>query len=123
MLSKHKTLLVVEDDTDIREGLRDFFQIEGYPVMLAENGEDALEILKSLVTKPKLIFLDLQMPQMSGQEFLRQMKEDPQLEGLDIPVVVISASAQNDHRHPLAGFIKKPLEADELLTYAERFCF
>jgi CheY-like chemotaxis protein len=82
-------LLVVDDDPAIRETLADLLQDEGYVVMTAINGKEALTRLRAGSARPCVILLDLMMPVMSGAEFYAEMRSDPAL--ADIPVVVISA--------------------------------
>src|SRR3954469_1683244 len=84
-----KTLMVVDDDTVIRESLADVLQEEGYSVVTAIHGEDALTKLRGGMPVPCLILLDLMMPVMTGGEFFAAQQADPAIAG--IPVVVISA--------------------------------
>ena len=81
-------ILVVDDDPESRELLSDLLNKEGYLVVCAEDGRQALDYMSS--STPGLILLDLMMPKMSGWEFLAQQKNDPRL--ASIPVVVISGS-------------------------------
>src|SRR5438445_13017963 len=89
-----QSLMVVEDDADIREALVDILNDEGFTVYEARNGVEALEHLRILETAelPCLIFVDLRMPLMDGWEFLAQQKLDVRL--ASIPVVVLSATAK-----------------------------
>lgn len=79
-----RTILVVDDDTDMRECLRDVLADEGYLVVLAPSGKVALGLLPSL-QRPCGIILDVTMPVMSGPELYRAMRAIPAL--ADIPVV------------------------------------
>jgi CheY-like chemotaxis protein len=81
------TVLVVDDDADLREALRDLLRDEGYAVTLASNGKEALELLPSL-KRPCGIVLDIAMPVMSGTEFYQAMIAIPAF--ADIPVVVLT---------------------------------
>ena len=67
-MNERKTVLVVDDEPDIRESLRDALEDEGYRVAVARNGKEALDILPTL-EKPVAIILDIIMPVMSGAEF------------------------------------------------------
>ncbi len=80
-------VLVVDDDTDLRESLGDVLRDEGYAVTLASNGRQALELLPGL-PRPCAVVLDLAMPVMSGPEFYRAMSAVPAL--ADIPVVILT---------------------------------
>src|SRR5947208_1208498 len=81
-------LLVVEDDTDIREALTEGLTEAGFSVHAVEDGAAALHLMASW--KPDLIVLDLMMPRMTGWQLMTEMKEHPALR--DIPVVVITAA-------------------------------
>jgi CheY-like chemotaxis protein len=80
-------VLVVDDDTDLRESVGDVLRDEGYAVTLASNGREALELLPGL-RRPCAVVLDLAMPVMSGTEFYRAMSALPAL--ADIPVGVLT---------------------------------
>ncbi|HEX4802185.1 MAG TPA: response regulator [Myxococcaceae bacterium] len=110
-------ILVVEDDDDIRDSLKELLEEEGYQVDTAANGEQALNRLRG--EAPQLILLDLMMPVMDGWEFQRQLRNSPSLSG--VPIIVISASKFS--REPLnaAAFIPKPLDAGVLLETIESF--
>ncbi|TCZ80261.1 response regulator [Lysobacter sp. N42] len=83
------SLLVVEDNREIRKSLRDLFTLEGFAVEEAGNGREALERLDA-GSHPSMIVLDLVMPVMDGWEFLRQMRARPER---DTPVVVLTSLA------------------------------
>jgi two-component system response regulator CpxR len=85
---KQHTLLVVDDDRDMREALRDVLVEEGYRVVLAADGKVALGLLPSL-PRPCGVILDITMPVMSGIEFYRAMIAAPDL--ADIPVVFLTS--------------------------------
>jgi CheY-like chemotaxis protein len=81
------TVLVVEDDSELREILTSVLEREGHQVLQASNGREALEVLRS--NEPALVLLDLMMPVMSGPELLEVMLSDARLRR--VPVVVVSA--------------------------------
>lgn len=81
------TVLVVDDDSDLRESLGDVLRAEGYAVTLASNGREALDLLPGL-KRPCAVVLDIAMPVMSGTEFYRAMSKVPAL--ADIPVGILS---------------------------------
>jgi CheY-like chemotaxis protein len=83
------TVLVVDDDDDIREGVQSFLESEGHPTHGAANGREALSLLRNQPEPPRLILLDLMMPVMSGWEVLVELDVDPFLRG--IPVAIMSA--------------------------------
>jgi two-component system chemotaxis response regulator CheY len=112
-----KTILIVEDDTDIRESLRDAFEDEGYQVRCAANGLEGLEALRKFEA-PSIVLLDLVMPLMSGNELYAAMQADPKL--ADIPVIILTS----DPSRAPSGVVllKKPIQIRTLLTTVERLC-
>ncbi len=112
MRSFKEKILVVDDDPDIRQILCDRIQVLGYQVATAENGIEALE--KVGQEEPDLIFLDLQMPQLSGMQVLKKVKERP-----DLPVIIISAfgtieKAVEAMKEGAFDFITKPFCPDHI---------
>lgn len=113
-------ILIVEDDHDIRETFREVLELEGYRVLTAANGREALE-----ETSPGeavcLILLDLMMPVMNGWEFLETRSGNPAL--AQAPVVVITAAGTRPDKVPQATqIIKKPVEIDALIDVVSRYC-
>jgi CheY-like chemotaxis protein len=76
--TEKSVILIVDDDADSRELLSELLAKEGYAVVCAENGRDALDYLSRSI--PSLIILDLMMPIMSGWEFRERQRADPQIE-------------------------------------------
>ncbi|MFY1829316.1 response regulator [Myxococcus fulvus] len=116
-----QTLLVVDDDLDIRDALQDAFELEGYAVLLAADGLEALAQLKQQDTPPHLILLDLMMPRMDGFAFREALRHDTAL--ADIPVVVASADLHLEsaaRELDVAGCLRKPLDLHELLSTVKR---
>lgn len=118
-----KTLLVVEDESDIREIFKLILEADGYRVETAANGQEALNCLK-ILPPPNLILLDLMMPVMNGWEFLQMRESMPQLK--EIPIVVISAFL--DKLQPggvldgAAGFLRKPFDINAVLEMIKKCC-
>src|SRR5258706_14472013 len=83
-----KTILLIEDDPDIREELADVLDARGYHVLVAANGKAGLDLLATMES-PCLILLDLMMPVMHGWEFLEAKAKTAALS--EIPVVILSA--------------------------------
>jgi CheY-like chemotaxis protein len=113
-------VMVIEDDFAIRETLREVLEDEGYGVVWASNGQEALAQLRS--HSPRLILLDLMMPVMDGWEFRSAQRRDPAL--ASIPVIVISADHALDQKvSTLAadGWLAKPFELDALLATLQRY--
>jgi CheY-like chemotaxis protein len=118
----HRTLLLVEDDDDVRDAMAGSLRDEGYVVAEAGNGRLALDWLQNN-DDPCLILLDLWMPGMSGIELHGQMVLDPRLKAL--PLVVVSAAGDAQERATemgALGFLRKPLDLKDLLATVERYC-
>ena len=113
-------ILVVEDDFDIRESLRELLEAEGYRVKTAENGEVALQILSNMRRRPCLLLLDLMMPVMDGWALMGALQDDDVY--ATIPVVVVSAAGDADAPRRAARFIKKPYNLEALLDCVESYC-
>ena len=111
-----KTILVVEDDTELRETVRDFLEEEGYGVKVAPNGAVALEMLRSY--RPCLILLDLQMPELDGWQFHEALKSDPKLSDLH----VLLSTSHSDRAPVGVPLLKKPLHLDQLSDYVKNHC-
>jgi len=116
------TVLVVEDDGDIRDELADVIEDSNYRTIRAANGAVALQKLRG-GPRPCVILLDLMMPVMDGREFLAAQQSDAALK--EIPVVVLSAhidGARGGPQMSAAAFLKKPIDLAELLSTIARFC-
>lgn len=110
-----KSILIVEDDHDIRDAVSEFLSESGFSVQAAENGARALELLRSGFI-PDLILLDLMMPVMDGFAFREEQLKEPRISG--IPIVVMSADgniSQKRSRITAADYLKKPLDIYRLL--------
>ncbi len=105
-------VLVVDDDPDIRETLREVIEAEGFAVVCAANGRAALDAL-STGLRPSLIVLDLMMPSMSGWELLAAIRADRSL--ADLPVAVISAAGGRAPPPGATCFLRKPIDLDTLI--------
>jgi CheY-like chemotaxis protein len=112
--------MVVDDDAEIRDAVTDLLERNGYEVVPAGNGREALAELKSGGLRPALILLDLMMPVMDGQEFCAEQQSDPTLR--DIPVVVFTAfgaALEQMKEVEAMPHLDKPVQADELLDSVE----
>ena len=113
------TVLVVDDDEMIQESIREVLADEGYEVVLAQNGMEALAMLRDGV-QPTLILLDLMMPVMDGWQFRAEQKKDPKLAA--IPVVVITAAGSAVKNTIEANeFMTKPVRLEDLLAVVKRY--
>jgi two-component system, cell cycle sensor histidine kinase and response regulator CckA len=108
-----RSLLVVEDDADIRETLDGLLSMEGFQVIGCSNGREALDWLRTS-PKPDVILLDLMMPVMDGWQFRVAQKHDPEI--ANIPVVALSADATAKAAAIDAdAYLKKPVEYETLI--------
>jgi len=105
-------ILVVDDDTDFREGLRAALEMKGYQVEEAGNGKEALEQIEK--KPPLLVLLDLQMPVMNGRELLQKLRAVSDTK--DVPVVIISGFGFEWEAELMGaqGYVGKPFEPEEL---------
>jgi CheY-like chemotaxis protein len=113
-------ILVVDDDDDIREVMQEALVAEGFRVDVAKDGQEALSRLETGEQAP-LILLDMMMPRMDGETFLKVLRERPRL--ADARVVVISGNARvRDQASDLraAACFVKPFELEELLSVIRR---
>ena len=114
------SILVVDDDDDIRETLVGLLEDEGYQVSAYPTGRDALDALQAGMA-PRVILLDLMMPVMDGAEFRRAQLADPALAG--IPVVLITAAGLEPiKRSDYSDVLRKPLKIDRVLAVIAEYC-
>ena len=121
-MTHDKSILIVEDDDDVREAIAAFLEGEGYPVVEARHGEEALRCLRSS-TKFCLILLDLFMPVMNGWSFRAEQLQDAKLAG--IPVIVVSADAGAPQKAVDLGAVDamvKPIHLEQLRASVETYC-
>lgn len=112
------TVLVVEDETDLREMMREALESNGYAVVTAEEGGDALAAI-ARIEHPCLVLLDLLMPGMNGWDFFKEMRARPQYAA--VPVIVHS-SATTGAPQGATRVLRKPLDFDRLLDVVREFC-
>lgn len=113
------TILVIDDEKNIREGLGASFEMEGYDVKLAENGKQGLEFISK--GDIDLVITDLRMPGISGEEVLRKVTTETP----GIPVIVLTGhgsidSAVDAMRNGAYDFLTKPLNLDQLSLIVKR---
>jgi CheY-like chemotaxis protein len=116
-----KRILIADDSVNTRGILRFMLQNQGFELVEAENGEEALAKARSAV--PDLIVLDGMMPKLTGFDACRYLKEDPKTKA--IPVILLSAAAQTDPTRdwtkdsPADKFMAKPFQMKDLLSAIE----
>lgn len=106
-----RSVLIVDDEVDLRDSLGEILGDEGYRVFVASNGREAMSLLHA-IPRPSVIILDLVMPVMGGNEFYRALRATPAL--ADIPVLISTSD-------PSAGpacvpVVRKPVSLDALLS-------
>src|SRR5262245_2933900 len=114
------TIMLVEDDFDVRDALIPALEYDGHHVVGAANGREALEQLRAMPA-PSLILLDLMMPEMNGTEFRAAQLRDPTL--ASIPVVIVSADVAAEQKAAALGAVgclRKPLDIEDLLDEVRR---
>ena len=118
---KTSAIMLVDDDDDIREIVALVLESEGYATTSVADGARALELLHG-GARPPLILLDMMMPHLNGEDFLKRVKADPALSG--IPIVVMSGDTmarQTASRLGAVGCLPKPVELDTLLHLAHEY--
>jgi CheY-like chemotaxis protein len=112
-----KTVLVIEDDADMREAFADVLSLDGHRTRLASGGEEGLRILEQ---EPiHLILLDMVMPKMSGEEFLELLRADPRW--TDVPVVATTALPVREPPEDAVALLPKPFDSDALSDVVTRY--
>ena len=108
------TVLVVDDEFDILEALRDILELEGYRALGFPNGALALRAMQE--SPPDLVIADLMMPVMDGLELLKAARSDPRL--TSVPVVLMSALKPKvkQDEYGWRAFLQKPFNLDALLA-------
>jgi two-component system response regulator MprA len=111
-------ILVVEDEKDSRDSLREILEFEGYRVQTAVNGQEALDALDTSADRICIVLLDLFMPVMDGWQVIDRLRADGRL-GTTRIVIITSAP----HRAP-AGLpvFEKPLDLDKVMSEVQRLC-
>ena len=117
-----KRILVVEDQEDNRQILRDLLASANYEMDEAENGQEALDAVAK--QRPDLILMDIQLPEVSGLEVTKWLKEDDTLKS--IPVVAVTAFAMKGDEEVIRqggceAYISKPISVTSFLDTVRRF--
>ena len=117
-----KCILVVEDQEDNRQILRDLLTSGGFDMIEAENGEDA--IATAVAKRPDLILMDIQLPILDGYEATRRIKANPDLKSIPIIVVTSYALSGDEEKARLAGcddYVAKPFSPRSLLAKIKEY--
>ena len=117
-----KCILVVEDQEDNRQILRDLLTSGGFDMIEAENGEEAITAAEA--NKPDLILMDIQLPLLDGYEATRRIKANPELKAIPIIVVTSYALSGDEEKARRAGcddYVAKPFSPRELLAKIKEY--
>lgn len=114
------SVLLVDDNEDLRELYGVLLRGEGYVVHEAENGEQALALLEDMRSEPCLLVLDLMMPVMSGADVLKVLQDSGRLE--QQPVIVLSAGGRPSDVPEGQLVIRKPVDPRVLISLVRGFC-
>lgn len=118
-VEERRRILVVDDDSGIREVLVECLESEGYDVADARNGAEGLERLRG--HRPHVILVDLLMPVMNGRQFIAHLRADAATQA--IPVLLMTGSNELLGRPPAGAdaLLPKPFELEELLDLVRRY--
>jgi two-component system cell cycle response regulator DivK len=116
------TILYVEDNVDNRTLVRRILLSEDYNLIEAVNAKEALQVLET--TKPDLILMDINMPDMDGYTLTARIKTTPGFER--VPILALTANVMRGDKEKTLeagcdGYIQKPLDIDQLIREVERF--
>jgi two-component system, cell cycle response regulator DivK len=115
-------ILIVEDQEDNRQILRDLLGSVGFEIVEAGNGQEALEV--AAAEHPDLVLMDIQMPLMDGYEATRRFKNDPALRAIPVIVVTSYALSGDEDKAKAAGcdgYVTKPYSPRALLAKVKEF--
>ncbi len=113
------TVLILEDDQPLMEGIRDILELQGYRILTAVNGLEGLRVMHSCTQPPDLIVSDIMMPEMDGYEFLAAVQSNPKW--VDIPFIFLTAKGEKEdvREGRMLGaddYVVKPFEVDDLVV-------
>lgn len=112
-----KKIMIVDDEESLIELVTAVLEQEGYEVIAAMNGEEALEKLKTV--KPDLILLDMMMPGMSGREVCERIRKDPKTKDLKVAFITVAKFSETGRdvlkKMKVLDYITKPFENEDLV--------
>jgi len=116
-----KTVLIIEDNFDIRENTAELLELEGYTVLTAPNGKEGHAMAREKL--PHVILCDVMMPEMNGYELLKQLKQDAVT--ANIPFIFVSASVERKEIQAgldmgANGYLGKPFAQEDLMKELKR---
>ncbi|MCX7667190.1 MAG: response regulator [Gemmataceae bacterium] len=118
-MSQPKTILLVDDDRELIDGLKALLEKQGFNVIQANNGHQARDVIYA--QKPDLVILDMMMPRMGGYPVLEHFKGKPEAP----PIIMITANEGSRHKAyaeylGVIDYIRKPFAMDRLLEAVEK---
>lgn len=116
MAEEKKTILLVEDEHHVRDIAKIVLEMEGYRVLEAENGKQALDVLAGCT--PDLIISDIMMPQMDGVEFFLTLKESEKTSSLPVIILTVKSQFEDKKYASLLGmdeYMTKPFDPRDLV--------
>jgi two-component system sensor kinase len=119
LLVVKKKILLIEDDTHVREIIKDILESEDHDVVAAENGKVALEKLELMETMPNLILADLMMPVMDGLKFREEQLKNPQYAKINFVLMTAATSFKITVEHGTFVYVSKPIKMEDLLQIIE----
>ena len=125
MSGDKKTILVIDDEPDVRDFITTILEDNGYATMSADDGGQGIDKVKE--HRPDLVTLDITMPEKSGVRFYRDMKESD--EWKDIPIIIITGIASEFEKFistrkqvpPPEAYVSKPIDPKEILKLVKKF--
>lgn len=114
----NRTILVIEDDHDTRVAIRQALENTGHRIYSATNGSEGLRLLRK-IGSPDLIVVDMIMPIMNGEEFIKAKEEDKDFAG--IPLLVITSFKEKLALIGDNAFLMKPLDLEVLISKVDSF--
>ena len=117
-----KTVLLIEDNIDIRENTTELLELRGFRVISAPNGKIGLALAKE--SRPDIILCDILMPESNGYDVLIGLRNDPEISS--VPFIFLTASVEKKDVEKAFGlgahgYIRKPFEPEELFSTIEEF--
>ncbi len=116
-----KKILLVDDEKDFVDSIKEFLELRGYEIITAYSGIDAIERIKEL---PDMVILDIKMPNMGGLEVLEHLRWNSN--ALNTAIIMLTAKVESDsmlesQRLGASDYIVKPINLEDLLTVIKRY--
>lgn len=116
-----KPILVIDDDSDILDAIKETLEGEGYDTAVAQNGQAGLDYLRSH-RAPGVILLDWNMAPMNGPAFLTELGRHSELSSIPVVLLTADVRAEDKARNGFAGYLAKPVDLEKLFAMLARFC-